>query len=150
MKKYIIEALNQTFNLLPTPPTHKVKIVSECLFDTSVAGIIVAYNNIPDDIDKKDAYIHTEEYVSDATLYISWETQVLTTDKDKDIFTSKYFSRKVYKSVYDLLTSNGYKRVGYSTALLKPFDDTTVYKLFMEKDFDRLVAYYSFQFKKDT
>lgn len=52
--------------------------------------------------------------------------------------------------VSQLLRDNGYTRVGYNTGLLKEFDDTTVYDMYVDDDFDRLVKYYSLPFvKKD-
>jgi len=45
---------------------------------------------------------------------------------------------------------NGYKRTGYNSGLLKQFDDTTVYDMYISKDFDRLVKYYSLPFVKEA
>ena len=39
-----------------------------------------------------------------------------------------------------------YKRVGYNHAQAKQFDDKTVYDMYIDGDFDRLVEYYSLRF----
>ena len=69
-------------------------------------------------------------------------------DKDKLKFRRKRFSTIAFKRVFDLLTTNGYKRVGFNSGLLRDYKDTTVYDMYMENDFDRLVKYYSLSFVK--
>ena len=63
--------------------------------------------------------------------------------KDKLLFKRKRFTDVAWKFVYESLIKNGYKRIGFNSALFKSFDDTTVYDMYIDKDFDRLVKYYS-------
>lgn len=44
---------------------------------------------------------------------------------------------------------NGDKRQGFNSGLLKQFDDTTVYDMYMNDEWDRLVKYYSLPFTID-
>jgi hypothetical protein len=37
---------------------------------------------------------------------------------------------------------------GYDSRDFKEFDDTSVYKMYKNKEFDRLLKYYSLRFKK--
>jgi intergrase/recombinase len=82
-------------------------------------------------------------------IVLAWEIDIPTTEKDKLSFKRKRFTNIAWKFVYDLLIKNGYKRVGYNTSLLKEFDDTTVYDMYINEDFDRLVKYYSLPFVKE-
>lgn len=81
---------------------------------------------------------------------LCWDIDVPTTDKDKLKFKKDKFSTTAFKFVFDILTTNGYKRVGFNSGLLKQFNDTTVYDMYINNDYDRLVAYYSLPFTKLT
>ena len=81
-------------------------------------------------------------------IQLSWVVPVPTTDNDKLKYRRRRFTSIAWRAVFDLLTTSGYKRVGYNSGLLKDFDDTTVYDMYMAKDFDRLVKYYSLPFVK--
>ena len=149
MKELIIQALNDAFVLLEKQvPQTKKKTESISITDVKPMDIIsfMKDNNIPNDacFDGRD-----NGYDAWDDILLSWEIDVPTTDKDKKEFKIKRFTGISWRFVYDLLTKNGYKRVGYNTGLLKQFDDTTVYDMYINKDFDRLVKYYSLSFNKE-
>ena len=100
-------------------------------------------NNIP-----TDAYFTGRENGYDAwdDICLGWEIDVPTTDKEKLKYKKQKFDNYAFQSVRVLLTQNDYKRVGYNTSLLKEFDDTTVFDMYVNEEFDRLVKYYSLRF----
>lgn len=148
MKDLMIIALNDAFALLEKAvPQTKKETKSVSIMDVKPIDIIsfMANNNIPNDacFDGKD-----NGYDAWDDILLSWDIVVPTTDKDKLKFKKDRFSTIAFRSIYNSLTVNGYKRVGYNTGLLKQFDDTTVYDMYINKDFDRLVKYYSLPFVK--
>lgn len=110
-------------------------------------GNFIKENNLPDDVyfgGKPNGYDSFDE------VCLCYEVFVPTTEKEKLKFKQKNFSTIAFKFVYDTLTNNGYKRVGFNTGLLKEFDNTTVYDMYINKEFDRLVKYYSLPFVKNV
>jgi hypothetical protein len=148
MKNLIILALDNAMNKLDriTPSTKKVERTISIL-DVSPLHLVqfMMDNNIPD-----DACFSGRDNGYDAwdDILLSWDVDVPTTDKDKLTYRRKQFTTTAFKFVHDTLIENGFKRVGYSSGLLKEFDDTTVYDMYINKDFDRLVKYYSLPFNK--
>ena len=67
--------------------------------------------------------------------------------QSKKVTKADRFNSISFKCVYDVLLSNGYERDPYSIGLIKDFIDTTIYDMYMNEDFDRLVEYYSNPFK---
>jgi hypothetical protein len=151
MKDLIKNALADAFiNLNKQIPTTKKKVVIVNLDDKGVKPInlkqFMIDNNIPD-----DAYFHTEEYNTlggDVEVCLAYTIDVPTTEKDKLKFKKDKFRNIAWKYVFDTLISNGYKRVGCYSSEFKEFDDTTVYDMYINKEFDRLTKYYSLSFKK--
>jgi len=146
MKELIMQALNEALLAAErTIPQTKPKTESVSIIDVNPLDIpsFMRDNNIPD-----NAYFSGRDNGYDAwdDILLSWEIQVPTTEGDKMKFLRRKFTHLAFKCVYDKLTHNGYKRVGYNTGLLKEFDDTTVYDMFINADFDRLVKYYSLPF----
>jgi hypothetical protein len=149
MKELIIKALTDAFGLLEkqVPQTKTIK-KSVSILDIKPKDIIsfMRDNDIPDNafFDGKD-----NGYDGWNDILLSWDISVPTTDKDKLKFKRNRFTDIGWKFIYELLTNNGYKRLGYNSALAKQFDDTTVYDMFIGNDFDRLVQYYSIRFIKE-
>jgi hypothetical protein len=148
MKELIVQALDDAIIMLDkrTPQT---KIEVKYIDIDGVKPLDIANymkdNNIPD-----NAYFGLKSNSYDGfhgDIYLCYDVNIPTTDKDKMKFKKDKFSDIAFKPVYDLLTKNGYKRVGINTFLLKQFKDTTVYDMYISKDFDRLVTYYSMYFK---
>jgi hypothetical protein len=148
MNELIIQALNDAHILLEkqTPQTKK-KTESVSIINVKPLDIpsFMNNNNIPN-----DAYFSGTDNGYDAwnDIVLAWEIDIPTTEKDQLSYKRRRFTDVAFKFVYDSLTKNGYKRVGYNTSLLKQFDDTTVYDMYINKDFDRLVEYYSLPFIK--
>jgi len=150
MKEFIIQALDAAVVLLErgTPQTRKNTIYVG-IEDVKPIDILTFMkdNNIPDDAEFGG---NLNDYGSYSEVCLCYNVDVPTTDKEKLKHKRTRFSTIAFKAVYDLLLANGYKRVGYNTGLLKPFDDTTVYDMYINKDFDRLVKYYSLPFVKEV
>ena len=144
MKDLIIKALDEAFALLEKQvPQTKNVTKYKCISGDNVKDIVkfMAENNIPD-----SAWFDTDENDKACLCY---EMNVQTTDKEKLAFKKRRFNNAVWSFVYKALTQNGYKRTGFNSYLLKEFDDTTVYDMYMAKDFDRLCKYYSLSFIKN-
>lgn len=100
-------------------------------------------NGIPDDacFDGRD-----NGYDAWDDILLSWDVDVPTTDSDKLAFKKKRFTDIAWMYVYQKLTANGYIRQGVNSHLLKQFDDTTIYDMYMNVDWDRIELYYSLRF----
>jgi hypothetical protein len=146
MKELLIQALNDAYIVLKKGvPKTKKKYKSISIIDVKPLELasFMKSNSIPD-----DAHFDGRDNGYDAwdAILLSWEVDVPTTADDKLLYSRKVFVNYAFKAVFDLLMNNGYKRVGYNTGLLKQFDDTTVYDMYISKNWDRLVEYYSLPF----
>jgi len=147
MKHLIIKALEKAFIILDkqTPQTKK-ETQSISIIDVNPKELLkfMKENNIPD-----DAYFSGADNGYDAwdDIVLEWEVNVPTTEKDKLSFKRKRFTSLAWKCIYDMLIGR-YERVGFNSKLLKQFDDTTIYDMYINKEFDRLVKYYSLYFNK--
>lgn len=145
MKDLIITVLNEVYKSINnrTPQTRKeaVYLSIEDVEPLEIADFMKA-NNVP-----CDAYFGGEpnSYDSFDRVCLVWDIDVLTTDKEKLKFVKTQFNNSFGK-VNKYLSENGYKRKGFNSGLLKQFDDTTVYDMYINKQFDRLVKYYSLYF----
>lgn len=149
MKDLIIKALDDALILLEKriPQTKKeIKYVNIEDVKPSELTQFMKDNNIPDDADfdgKPNGYDSFDE------VCLSFSVDIPTTEKDKLKFCRSAFTSIAWKFVYDLLIKNGYKRVGYNSALLKPFEWTSVYEMYINNEYDSLVKYYSLSFVKE-
>jgi len=80
------------------------------------------------------------------TTAICYDVDIPVNDNDIIKFKRRMFTSIAFMSVYNTLMANGYKRVGFNSGLLKEFNNTTVYDMYIDNDFDRLVKYYSLPF----
>jgi hypothetical protein len=104
-------------------------------------------NEIPADADYMVGMDSSERATGE--IFLEYTKVVGTTLEEKRQYRIKRFNKGwAWKKVYEALTNNGYKAVGCDTRLLKQFDNTTIYNMFIEKEYDRLVEYYSLRFKK--
>jgi hypothetical protein len=149
MKDLIVQALSAAIVLLEsrTPQTKK-KTIYVGIEDVKPADILsfMEDNDIPDTAEfggKPNGYDAFDE------VCLVYDVDIPTTDKDKLKAKRDRFTNIAFRAVYDLLLANGYKSVGYRSNLLKPFDNTTVYDMYINKEFDRLVEYYSLPFVKE-
>ena len=152
MKTLIIEALDLAMEMAREKvnqqfPKTKKQLQSVDISDVGPIDIpaFMEKNNIPN-----DAYFSGVDNGYDGwhvdRLNLSWSIDVPTTEADKLRAIRQRFSNIAFPLVKDSLTSNGYKRVGFNSGLLKAFDGTTVYDMYVNKEFDRLVEYYSLYF----
>ena len=148
MKNLIIKALDGAYvKLLRSIPQTKRETRYMSLNDVSPqnTGNFMKDNNIPDDA-WYGGWDNGDDGYDDIGL--CWYVEVPTTDKDKLDYCNKAFERYAWKAIYDSFISEDYKRVGFNSSLLNDFKDTTIYGMYMDKDYDRLFDYYSLYFKK--
>ena len=148
MVELIEQALDLGFEKLQRQvPKTKKSTKSISIMDVNPMDLVsfMKENNVPD-----TAYFDGRDNGYDAfdDILLSWKVEIPTTDQDKLKFKKKKFDSVAWNLVYKLFLENGYERTGYNTGLLKQFDDTTVYDMYIDKDFDRLFKYYSLRFKK--
>lgn len=148
MKDLIIQALEKAFTQLETRVS-KTKAHTKYFNIDDVNPLelleFMRENNIPD-----NAYFTgiPNSYDSYDGIALAYDISIETTEAEREKQRNRIFTDIAFKEVLLLLKENGFKRVGYNTGLLKEFDNTTVYKMFLNKEFDRLVKYYSLPFKK--
>lgn len=146
MEELITPVLKAAFVRLQSQiPQTKKQIESLSICDTSPLGMsaFMAENGIPD-----DAYFSGRDNGYDAwdDILICWEIDVPTTEKDKLAFCKERFERIAFKFVSDELKSKNYQRVPYSISRSKQFADTSVYQMYLDKEFGKLANYYSLFF----
>jgi hypothetical protein len=148
MKDFIIIALdNALIKLDKQTPLIKKQVESISIIDVNPIDInrFMLANDIPN-----DAYFNGRDNGYDVwdDICLSWTIDVPTTDKDRLKYRQRRFTTIAHKNLYDLLIANGYKRVGFNSGLLRDYDNTTVYDMYIDKDYDRLIKYYSLSFNK--
>lgn len=85
--------------------------------------------------------------IIDSDIYIKWEIYIPMTEKEKNNFIEKYVNYREFSKVDDILYEKGYKRKAISRLRLSDFNETTVYHMFIKKEYDRLQKYYSLFYK---
>ena len=143
MREFLIQALSDAIKSLDktTPKTKK-----------DVAYIEI--NNIkPIDIGKfiKDKDIPEHAYFNtdcDDNVCICYNYDVPTTKKEQHEHKRRVFHDKVFQKLHKSLTSNGYKRIGFDSSLLKVFDNLNIYDAYLKGDIDIIEKYYFLFFQK--
>lgn len=163
MKNLLILALDDAFTLLEkqVPQTKKnTKTISIQDVKPSQLMSFMKSNDIPN-----DAYFSGNDNGYDGwdDIVLAWEVDVPTSEKDKLEYKNYRFHDIAFTKVYKLLTTNGYKRIsdrnqnritykqrrkysGISSIIL--FDNKSIYEMYIDKDLDKLVEYYSMYFQK--
>ena len=145
MKDLLIQALTDAFahveKQIPQTKTQRKEISIENVKPLDIVDFMKE-NGIPDDA----YFVGPEE--GQLGVFLSWDVEVPTTEADKLKFVKNKTDYVTWQYVYKLLTANGYKRIPYDSSYFRKFNDTTLYNMFIEKDFDRLVEYYSGFFGK--
>ena len=149
MEELMMQALSDAFVVLEKRvPQTKNELKTIDISSVSPFDIVdfMKENDIPN-----NAYFGGEDngYDGYSNVCLCYEVSVPTTEKDKLKFKRKQFPNIAHKHIYELLIKNGYKRKGFNSGLLKQFDDTTVYDMYINKEFDRLLNYYSLSFVKE-
>lgn len=152
MRDLIVTALDKAMITLNNqiPSTKKDTVIID-LDENDISPVeLSAYmkdNNIPDDA----CFITLEDdgaFGSNSTA-LCYDTDVPMTELDKLKFKRKRFTNIAFKFVYDVLIENGYKRVGFNSGLLKEFENTTIYDMYVVSNFDMLENYYRLSFNKE-
>jgi hypothetical protein len=150
MKELIIQALDYAITLLESRiPQTKKKTIYVGIEDVKPTDILsfMKDNDIPDTAEFGGK---PNDYDSFNEICLVYDVDIPTTDKDKLKSKKDRFTNIAFRAVHDSLILCGYKRVCYRSGLLKPFDNTTVYDMYINKEFDRLVEYYSLPFVKEV
>ena len=144
MKDLIISALDEAYKkVLGQVPETKSRTEFVSIEDVDPLDLnnFMRANGIP-----SGCYFSADE---DSEAGLSWSVEVPTTEKEKLSFIKNRFNNNAaWHFVFLSLTGNGYKKVGYDTNYLKQFKGTTVYDMYINKELDRLVEYYSLPFIK--
>lgn len=142
MKELILQALAEVFaEVSKRIDSEKKEIRSVSLEDTSPFHLarFMSDNKIP-----SDAYFSIEY---DRPV-LSYEVQVPKTPEDILEYQRRIFSNRAFTRVYEVLTSNGYKRASFWGSSLHKFKAVPLYDLYLQKDYDFLVDYYKVHFEK--
>jgi hypothetical protein len=146
MEILITEALTEAvIKLNKITPELKMKTKSTDIDDISPLEVVsfMRENDIPDDA---RFHCHCDCGLRSNGVSLVWEIEVPTTASDKLKYKRQKFTQVAWVFVYNAFIKNGYKRVGFNTGQLKEFKDTSIYDMYMSRDFDRLVKYYSLSF----
>lgn len=164
MKNLILKALDEAFTTLENQvPQTKKKTETISIQDVKPSELMsfMKSNNIPN-----DAYFTGIDNGYDGwdDIVLAWEVDVPTSEKEKLEYKNYRFHDIAFKKVYDLLTTNGYKRISglnqgritykqrskYSGISSILFDNKSIYEMYIDKDIDKLVEYYSMYFQKES
>jgi hypothetical protein len=149
MKDLLIKALDEAFVKLnnQTPPTkNKTIYVNIESVNPSDINTFIKDNNIPE-----DCYFGGEPngYDSFDTVCLCYDIQIPLTEKELLLHKQKKFDSVLGYILYDLLVKNNdYKRVPYDAILFRQFNKKPIYDMYIEKDFDMLLKYFSLRFTK--
>lgn len=146
VKHIIISVLNNAHNdVCNQVPLTKIATKSIQIDDIKPVNLLsfMQENKIPD-----NAYFNGRNNGYDGfdAILLEWAIDVPTTEKDKAAFLKKRFNTIAGSRVYKTLSERGYKREGFNSGLLAAYDDTTVYDMYIAKDWDRLLNYFSLAF----
>ena len=144
MKDLIIQALNEASVILEKrTPSTKVNTIQVSIRDVNPLELLqfMKDNNIPD-----NAYFDGIENGYDAydDICLSYDIDIPTTNEEKLKYNRYHFIGIAWKLIFDIHIKNGYNMV-YNSALLK---DSDIYNMYINKEFDRIVEYYSLKFIK--
>lgn len=146
----IIPVLQDVLSRTKAPATKVVSQYSNSIADMTFEQLsqYVKENDIP-----AQAFITIQKEYSflgeDENIVLEWHIKVPTTAEEKEDAIKRWFNTSVsFRAVSDALIKMGYKRVGVNCINFKEFKDTTVYDMFVNREFDRLQRYYSLYFDK--
>jgi len=147
MKHLLKEALDEANEKLDVSPVEMVEKYENIGGCPTVTEILSVAEELGLPFDKIS--ITTQEDTFGGDVYALWHKEEPKTDAEILKEKRKRFTNFAYPFVSKLLRENEYKRSGYHSGLLKEFDKTTIYDLYMAEDYDMLVKYYSLGFNKD-
>lgn len=146
IKKIIEEVVKECLNNLPKINKYKTVEKTEHFGGGTLAEVKAEFEEVAE---KYGVNIESLEIYNDYDyLNICIPIEVDRTEKEIEQELIKRFQRKMWNKIYKELINVGYKRAGFNSGLLKEFDNTSVYQMAKDGDFDRLTKYYSLYFKK--
>lgn len=148
MKYLLISALSGCEFNLPKPKVVK-KVYNQIPIQS---GNVFELRDMVEELSTKtktpvaDIEVDYSETMGCLVAYIPQEVDKTEEEIEKEKIAQ--FNRRAWTYVYEVLTKFGYKRTPCSTSKFKEFDDTTVFDMYKNKEYDRLVEYYSLRFKR--
>lgn len=145
-KSLVIIALDSAFQKASkSVPKSKKETVYICLDGVSPLNIpaFMKENGIPDKAwfgGKPNGYDSFDE------VCLCFDAEVPTTQREQESYLRRVFGSYASRAMYDYLVNTGYTRVGCSSPEFKRFG--SLYDMYINKDFDQLIEYYSLAFKK--
>lgn len=139
MKQLLTQALDLAYHKLITSlPTTTLKYEYLYLSDVHPLKLLdfIQEYHIPD-----TCFFTTD----DGLPSIRWELSPITPSELEQLKISK-FQQIAFNEVNSLLTQHHYTRIPPDHSLSKSFDHPPIYSLYLLKDYDRLVQYYSLFF----
>ena len=163
MRNLISKALNDAFTTLENQvPQTKKKTETISIQDVKPSELVLFMKS--NDIPNNACFSGTDNgYDGWNDIVLAWEVDVPTSEKEKLEYKNYRFHDIAFKKVYDLLTTNGYKRISgrdinritykkrsNTVSSIIMFDNKSVYEMYVDKDLDKLVEYYSMYFQKEV
>lgn len=143
MKEQVIEALTTLLKKIklstPLVESYTRSLSLEDVIPCNLSKFMKE-NNIPDD---------SWFFSDDEDEYICWTAEKEATPEYMEKDTRRRFRNKAFPNIYKLYISNGYKRVGFNSGLLRQFPTTNLYDLFTNCDYENLMKFINLHFKKD-
>ena len=85
-----------------------------------------------------------------ANIGVFYSKEYPIPEKEYKSIVRKKFERTVWYRLYNELTTIGYKRVASDSSKFKLYKDTTIYDMYLNKEYAKLTNYYSLFFKKEN
>lgn len=145
MKELIKHALDEAYEkALKSASTQKTKKEYKYIEIKDVKPLelsnFMKENNIPDNV-----YFSTDNN-HNGIVCLCYEVEVNQSDSDKELMTKLIFNALYFGIIHKVMTSNSYTLQG--AVLSKYFHFDYVYNLYMDKNFNELVKYFTVYFEK--
>ena len=152
MKELLIEALNGAYLKMKICPT-KTVLKSRYIGDEPTESELEAFSKELGVPQSELSYGCLDDECDDDEnndVYLQWKVEVNKTEKELRAEARKRFERFAWYAIFKILSKDGYLRSPFNQGAdyIEGFNDTTIYDLYINKDFDTLVAYYSLGFRK--
>jgi len=102
-------------------------------------------NNIPDNAEFGGKPNGNDAYDE---MCLCYDIDVPIHEKEKIRVREKTFDRMAFSKINESLIANGYRRTPVNSEFFKKFKDLTVYSMYINNDFDKIIKYYSYFFIK--
>jgi len=145
MRDLIMLGLQQAYEtLLNQIPKYKIetKFINLSAYDVEPIDLLrfMTEHSIPD-----NATFFSLR--GDDGCLLSWSIKVPTTDDDKINFVKNRLYGVAIPKIYKILTSNGYQKIPFVNKPPKQLKNVELYDMFIKKEYDKLVEYYTSLYK---